>query len=94
MAGTTRAAHAVMAGVALSLDLPADYFARAYTADPTVLFRIFHYPAAPADDEAWGVGEHTDYGLLTLLAQDHLGGLQVKTPGGWMEAPPVLGAFV
>jgi isopenicillin N synthase-like dioxygenase len=94
MAATTRAAHAVMAGIALSLKLPADYFARAYTADPTVLFRIFHYPAAPADDEAWGVGEHTDYGLLTLLAQDDLGGLQVKTPGGWIEAPPVPGAFV
>jgi len=94
MAGTTRAAHAVMEGIALSLKLPADYFARAYTADPTVLFRIFHYPAAPAGDDSWGVGEHTDYGLLTLLAQDDLGGLQVRTPGGWIEAPPVPGAFV
>jgi isopenicillin N synthase-like dioxygenase len=94
MAGAERAAHAVMEGVALSLGLPADYFARAYTADPTVLFRIFHYPAAPADDAGWGVGEHTDYGLLTLLAQDDLGGLQVKTPSGWIEAPPVPGAFV
>ncbi len=94
MTGTERAAHAVLEGVALSLDLPADYFARAYTADPTVLFRIFHYPAAPRGDAGWGVGEHTDYGLLTLLAQDDLGGLQVKTPSGWIEAPPVPGAFV
>ncbi|WGM39947.1 2-oxoglutarate and iron-dependent oxygenase domain-containing protein [Caulobacter sp. NIBR1757] len=94
MAGTARAAHAVLEGVALSLGLSADYFARAYTADPTVLFRIFHYPAAPAGDAGWGVGEHTDYGLLTLLAQDKLGGLQVKTPSGWIEAPPVPGAFV
>lgn len=94
MAGTERAAHAVLEGVAMSLDLPADYFARTYTADPTVLFRIFHYPAAPADDAGWGVGEHTDYGLLTLLAQDHLGGLQVKTPSGWIEAPPIPGTFV
>jgi isopenicillin N synthase-like dioxygenase len=38
-----------------------------------VLFRVFHYP--PGDDESWGVGEHTDYGLITLLAQDHHGGL-------------------
>ncbi|RYF89278.1 MAG: isopenicillin N synthase family oxygenase, partial [Caulobacteraceae bacterium] len=94
MAGTERAAHAVLQGVALSLGLPADYFARTYTADPTVLFRIFHYPAAPAGDAGWGVGEHTDYGLLTLLAQDDLGGLQVKTPSGWTPAPPVPGAFV
>lgn len=94
MAGTEKAAHAVLQGVAMSLGLEADYFAKAYTADPTVLFRIFHYPAAPEDDAGWGVGEHTDYGLLTLLAQDGLGGLQVKTPSGWIEAPPVPGAFV
>ena len=42
-----------------------------------MLFRIFHYPALPdnASADEWGVGEHTDYGLLTLLAQDDLGGL-------------------
>jgi isopenicillin N synthase-like dioxygenase len=82
-----------MEGVSLSLGLDADWFARTYTAEPTVLFRIFHYPAGGAPD-AWGVGEHTDYGLLTLLAQDRFGGLQVKTPGGWIEAPPIEGALV
>ena len=38
-----------------------------------MLFRIFHYPATgprETDWSHWGVGEHTDYGLLTLLAQD------------------------
>ncbi|MCP3136994.1 isopenicillin N synthase family dioxygenase [Pyxidicoccus xibeiensis] len=97
MAAVTRAAHALMKGMALSLGLEADYFQRHYTADPTVLFRIFRYPAeAPptAGDERWGVGEHTDYGLLTLLAQDAQGGLQVKTPRGWIEAPPLPGTLV
>ena len=66
---------------------------------PTVLFRIFHYPPAPPvapgrQPEDWGVGEHTDYGLLTLLHQDDNGGLQVRTPGGWIDAPPVPGSFV
>src|SRR5262249_5740052 len=41
MSATTRAAHAVMEGVALALGLEADYFARTYTAEPTILFRIF-----------------------------------------------------
>ncbi|MCP4247943.1 MAG: isopenicillin N synthase family oxygenase, partial [bacterium] len=45
-------------------------------------------------DDDWGVGEHTDYGLLTLLAQDRNGGLEVKTPGGWIDAPPLPGALV
>ncbi|HVY90506.1 MAG TPA: 2-oxoglutarate and iron-dependent oxygenase domain-containing protein [Hyphomonadaceae bacterium] len=88
-----RSAHAIMEGVALSLGLDAQYFRRTYTSDPTTLFRIFHYPAAKRE-EGWGVGEHTDYGLLTLLAQDDIGGLEVKTPRGWISAPPIEGALV
>jgi len=90
----TQSAHAIIEGVALSLGLDAQYFRRTYTANPTLLFRIFEYPAAPVRDEAWGVGEHTDYGLLTLLAQDENGGLAVRTPRGWIDAPPIEGALV
>jgi isopenicillin N synthase-like dioxygenase len=98
MDAATRAAAVLMEGVSLSLGLEPDYFARAYTADPTILFRIFHYPARGPErtdwSQSWGVGEHTDYGLLTLLAQDGHGGLQVKSPGGWIDAPPIKGALV
>jgi isopenicillin N synthase-like dioxygenase len=94
MAANVAAANAIMEGIALSLDLEAEYFHRHYTADPTVLFRIFHYPAAPLSDDGWGVGEHTDYGLLTLLAQDDCGGLEVKTREGWIAAPPIPGSLV
>jgi isopenicillin N synthase-like dioxygenase len=90
----TVAAQAVLRGVALSLDLDGDYFAVSYTANPTVLFRIFHYPPQTRTDEGWGVGEHTDYGLLTLLAQDDNGGLQVRAQRGWVDAPPVPHTFV
>jgi isopenicillin N synthase-like dioxygenase len=85
-------AQSVLRGVAVSLGLHRDHFADGYTADPTVLFRIFHYPPTAGDE--WGVGEHTDYGLLTLLAQDSNGGLQVRTPRGWICAPPLPGTFV
>jgi isopenicillin N synthase-like dioxygenase len=102
MAALTRLSHSIMSGIALSLDLPEDYFAARYTADPLVLFRIFNYPpgADTAEDghPVWGVGEHTDYGMLTLLKQDDSGGLQVKSRLGgqvrWVEAPPVPGSFV
>jgi isopenicillin N synthase-like dioxygenase len=98
MAATTRAAATLMRGVSLSLGLDAGYFDRTYTCDPTVLFRIFSYPArGPGGVDwtgTWGVGEHTDYGLLTLLAQDRHGGLQVRSPGGWIDAPPIEGALV
>jgi isopenicillin N synthase-like dioxygenase len=88
-----QSAHAIMEGVAMSLGLDAQYFRRTYTAQPTMLIRIFHYPAS-APGKGWGVGEHTDYGLLTLLAQDDIGGLAVKTPHGWIDAPPIPGALV
>ncbi|HEY7593764.1 MAG TPA: 2-oxoglutarate and iron-dependent oxygenase domain-containing protein [Actinophytocola sp.] len=90
----TAVAQDVLRGIALSLGLDAEYFAAGYTASPTVLFRIFHYPPSPPDAPGWGVGEHTDYGLLTLLAQDDNGGLQVHTPSGWLDAPPLPDAFV
>lgn len=90
----TELGQAVMSGIALSLGLDEDYFRTGCTADPTVLFRIFHYPPSPPDDDGWGVGEHTDYGLLTLLLQDANGGLQVRTRSGWIDAPPVPGTFV
>ncbi|AGY57762.1 isopenicillin N synthase family dioxygenase [Gloeobacter kilaueensis] len=87
--------HALMAGIALGLGLDETYFARHCTGEPLVLFRIFNYPPAPPDDHSWGVGEHTDYGLLTILKQDDTGGLQVKSEaGGWQPVAPIPGTFV
>ncbi|MEK6321678.1 MAG: 2-oxoglutarate and iron-dependent oxygenase domain-containing protein [Acidobacteriota bacterium] len=97
MAAMTRLGHTLMAGIALSLGLNESYFAERYTGDPLILFRIFNYPANSAlisGEQSWGVGEHTDYGLLTILKQDQTGGLQVKSKSGWVEAKPVPGSFV
>jgi isopenicillin N synthase-like dioxygenase len=95
MAEMARVGQAVLGGMALALGLGRRWFADHLTGDPTVLFRIFRYPPAAADPAArWGVGEHTDYGLLTLLAQDDRGGLQVKAPGGWVDVAPLAGSLV
>ncbi len=87
-------AQSLLEGIALSLDLDATYFRQHFTQDPTELFRIFHYPPPPKDMDVWGVGEHTDYGLLTILKQDDVGGLEVKSLKGWIQAPPIAGSFV
>jgi len=93
MAAMTALGHRVMRVIASALGLPETWFERRLTADPTVLFRIFHYPAgAPAG--TWGVGEHTDYGLLTILAQDDRGGLQVRSRDEWIDVPPDPELFV
>ena len=90
----TRVGQAVLAGMALGLGLEPSWFVDHLTTDPLILFRIFHYPqaappppTAPQDgtEDRWGVGEHTDYGLLTLLGQDGNAGLEVHIPdGGWV----------
>jgi isopenicillin N synthase-like dioxygenase len=94
MAGAVRAAHILTEGLSLALGLGYKYFHQRFTADPTVLFRIFHYPPQPPNADGFGVGEHTDYGFLTLLAQDRHGGLQIKVDGAWLDAPPIQGALV
>jgi len=97
IAAMMRLGHALMTGISLSLGLEESYFADAYTADPLILFRIFNYPARSRDSSSeymYGVGEHTDYGFLTILKQDMSGGLQVKTKSQWIDAKPIPNSFV
>ena len=94
MDALTQLGHTLMRGLSLSLGQRATYFADHYTTDPLTLFRIFHYPPVANTDDSWGVGEHTDYGLLTILKQDAVGGLQIKSHGRWIDAPPVPGTFI
>jgi len=94
MAAVTELGHRLVAAIAVALGLDESWFDRHLTADPLVLFRIFHYPPIPDGDEGWSVGEHTDYGLITILAQDASGGLEVRGPEGWIAAPPVPDSFV
>ncbi len=81
--------------MAQGLGLAPTFFRDGLTADPTPLFRIFRYPPQPEGDTAsWGVGEHTDYGLLTLLATDGTPGLQVNSHGEWIDAPADAGLVI
>jgi isopenicillin N synthase-like dioxygenase len=93
MDAVSNVGHLVMKAISLSLRLDEDYFFKKYNQEPLILFRIFHYPPRK-DQHQWGVGEHTDYGLLTILKQDDTGGLQVKTSGGWIDAPPIENTFI
>ena len=78
--------------------LERDFFSKRYTDDPLAQLGMFHYPPHPASKdghEVWGVIKHTDFGILTILLQDDVGGLQVETKDGtWIEVPPIPGSFV
>jgi isopenicillin N synthase-like dioxygenase len=97
MAAMTSLGHALMEGVARALGLAPGFFRERIMADPLVLFRIFHYPAMPPSPDGApvvGVGEHTDYGVLTILRQDDVGGLEVFAKDRWIDVAPQAGAFV
>jgi isopenicillin N synthase-like dioxygenase len=94
MSALERVGQQLLSLMAEGLHLEADYFQRHFTADPTVLFRIFRYPPDEAAREGWGVGAHTDYGLLTLLEQDAVGGLQILNRDRWLDVPPLADSLV
>ncbi|MGW7046658.1 isopenicillin N synthase family dioxygenase [Streptomyces avermitilis] len=57
--------------------------------------KLVRYPGSAGDGADQGVGAHKDYGFLTLLLQDQVGGLQVQREDGlFHEVPPLPGAFV
>ena len=81
-------AQHILSLMAAGLGLSHDFFRNGLTAEPTPLFRIFRYPPHPSDGaDRWGVAEHSDYGLLTLLAHDGKAGLEVKVGDTWIAAP-------
>ena len=89
-------AHHLMRGFALGLDLPGDFFLRTATR-PLSRASFVYYPAQPEElgSEQFGVGPHTDFGVLTVLCQDSVGGLQVEDVNGdWIHAPPIEGTLV
>ncbi|KAK9742877.1 hypothetical protein RND81_03G202800 [Saponaria officinalis] len=53
-----------------------------------------YYPHCPEPTKTVGIASHTDPGILTILLQDQVGGLQVKYKDKWIDLKPVHGALV
>jgi isopenicillin N synthase-like dioxygenase len=80
---------------AVALDLPANHFDRAF-AEPQYTLRMTHYPfiEAAAENE-FGIAPHSDTSFLTLLAQNKVPGLSLRTQDGrWIDAPALEGHFL
>jgi isopenicillin N synthase-like dioxygenase len=91
-----RVARRLMALFAQGLNMAPHAF-DGYMRDPTCTLRLLHYPPQPvsAAPGQIGCGAHTDWGALTLLAQDGAGGLQVqRADGSWFDIAPMPGALV
>jgi isopenicillin N synthase-like dioxygenase len=89
-------AQHLMRGFALGLGLDEGFFLRTAAA-PLSRASYVYYPNQDEDlgEDQFGVGPHTDFGVLTVLCQDALGGLQVEDLNGdWVHAPPIAGTLV
>ncbi len=89
-----QAAFRMLRVFATALDMPADFFIRMHSGE-NITMRYLHYPQRgfSVDPAQMGAGAHTDYGALTLLFQDSVGGLQLRQENGdWMDVPPISGA--
>ncbi|MFK7944774.1 MAG: isopenicillin N synthase family dioxygenase [Paracoccaceae bacterium] len=89
-------AHHLMRGFALGLGRDPDTFLKT-ASRPLSRASFVYYPPqdAVSGEQQFGVGPHTDFGVLTVLCQDDVGGLQVQdTSGDWIHAPPIPGSLV
>lgn len=87
---------ALLRAFAAGLDLPHDHFVKHFD-KPLTRAAVVYYPPQPDDmgDSQFGVSPHTDYGCITILYQDEVGGLQVRNRNGdWLTAHPMPGTFV
>lgn len=90
-------AETLLCAFAMGLDLSPDFFLRS-SERPISRASLTYYPPQPAEAPCrqFGVGPHTDFGVLTVLCQDHVGGLQVQGVNSdeWIDAPPIEGTLV
>ncbi len=95
--GTMRQFAALMASVfARGLGMEKDFFVPFYT-KPLIQLRLLHY--LPQDRQAALEGgasrAHSDAGGFTMLQQDDVGGLEIRSKTGeWIVVPPLENSFV
>jgi isopenicillin N synthase-like dioxygenase len=89
-----RLALNIHTAIATDFGLPTDFFADKFDR-PMATLRLLHYPPREGGTSAPGAGEHTDYGSITILLTDSVGGLEVqRRDGTWIKAPPIPGTFI
>ena len=80
----------IMKTISHILSLPENFFLGEIS-DPFAMLRILKYPKQKSHDKLMvGAGTHTDYGLITILAQNEIKGLEVQDKkGNWLEVEPI-----
>lgn len=86
----------ILGAFAIAMEIEREYFSASF--DRCIARgSSLYYPPQPKElgEKQFGIGAHTDWGVLTLLYQDDVGGLQVRSGDGeWVTAHPIPGTFV
>lgn len=93
----SRVGAELLSAIAVALHLPEDYFAEPFDGTPAWMAKLVHYVGGVVEEAgSQGVGAHADYGFVTLLLQDEVGGLEVLPHGAseWVPVTPIPGALV
>lgn len=88
--------QAILRALAVSLELDENFFGARYR-KPLGRGQLIYYPPRTHDtpEAQFGVAPHADFGCITLLLQDHNGGLQIRGKDGvWLDAPPIPGTLI
>lgn len=90
----------ILRALAVGFNLPEEYFVSKHQA-PDCQLRLLHYPSIPEEtlknETSTRIGAHSDFGSITLLMQDEVGGLEIEDPnntGSFIPAPYVQGSLI
>lgn len=78
----------------LSLDQLLQVQSGNHLSEATGFVRVYRYPYCSRASSNWGMDVHTDSSVLTILCQDHVGGLEVSREGDWIPVKPVPSTLV
>ncbi|KAG4165276.1 hypothetical protein ERO13_A13G069400v2 [Gossypium hirsutum] len=88
-------AREIIRGISESLGLEKDYIDETLNLENGLqLIAANLYPPCPQPELAMGLPPHSDHGLLTLLIQNQIGGLQVQHKGKWVNIDPIPNSFL
>ncbi|WP_366555104.1 isopenicillin N synthase family dioxygenase [Aquibaculum sediminis] len=91
-----RLGHQLLPAFSLAVGEDEGFFGKLFD-PPSTTLRLIHYPPAPEtrEEDLYGIYPHTDYGFLTILSQDDVGGLQIqRVDGTWIDAPYIPDTFI
>ena len=85
----------LLQGISLAMDLPRNALEPMFR-NPVSQLRLLHYPDQQGEIvDMIGARAHKDFGVLTILLQDEVGGLEVlNSAGEWVVTPPIRDTFV